>query len=205
MHFDLGKSILYRAGTPREPIADLTRLGGHWLLVHRSEPLQQAASHTALHSFHVTNKRRPQHSALPARPRTLSKPQLHVLLGHAGSDAIDHLPSNVIGIAPPTGGSPKTINCEQCSQNKGHQIISRRIGHEIGASRPFETVAIDLIRLEATAYNGHQYVFHGIDLYTKLHFVFTIAKRDKATLLEILRRLDRRHAINQVNQSEAAD
>jgi hypothetical protein len=52
-------------------------------------------------------------------------------------------------------------------------------------------VAIDLIRLEATAYNGHQYVFHGIDLYTKLHFVFTIAKRDKATLLEILRRLDR--------------
>ena len=191
VHFDSGKSILYRAGTPREPIADLTRLGGHWLLVHRSEPLQQAASHTALHSFHVTNKRRPQHSALPARPRTLSKPQLHVLLGHAGSDAIDHLPSNVIGIAPPTGGSPKTINCEQCSQNKGHQIISRRIGHEIGASRPFETVAIDLIRLEATAYNGHQYVFHGIDLYTKLHFVFTIAKRDKATLLEILRRLDR--------------
>ena len=29
VHFDSGKSILYRAGTPREPIADLTRLGGH--------------------------------------------------------------------------------------------------------------------------------------------------------------------------------
>jgi hypothetical protein len=190
VHFDSGESVLYRTGTPREHIAHLTRLGGHWLLVHRTEPLQSAASHILLHSFY-TNKRRPQYSTLPAKPRTLTKPELHVLLGHAGSDAIDHLFSNVVGITSPTGGSPKTINCEECSQNKGHQIISRRLGHEIGASRPFETVAIDLIGLEASAYNGHRYVFHGIDLYTKFHFVFTIPKRDKSTLLNVLRQLDR--------------
>ena len=65
------------------------------------------------------------------------------------------------------------------------------MGHELGASRPFETVAIDLIGLDASAYNGHRYVFHGIDLYTKLHFVYTILKRDKPTLLDVLRRLDR--------------
>ena len=186
------RSILYRAGTPREHIADLTQMGGHWLLVHRTEPPRSAIPHTVLHSFYATNKRRPQYSALPARPRTLSKPQLHVLLGHAGSDAIDHLSSNVIGITSPSGHSPKTINCEECSQNKGHRIVSRRIGHELGASRPFETVAIDIIGLDVTAYNGHRYVFHGIDLYTKLHFVYTIPKRDKSTLLDVLRRLDRR-------------
>lgn len=90
-----------------------------------------------------------------------------------------------------TGSAPTTINCEECLQNKAHQIISRRIGHELGASRPFETVAIDIIKLDTMGYNGHRYVFHGFDLYTKLNFVYTIPKRDKTTLLDVLRRLDR--------------
>ena len=38
VHFDSGKSILYRGGTPPEHIANLSRVGGHWLLVHRTEP-----------------------------------------------------------------------------------------------------------------------------------------------------------------------
>jgi hypothetical protein len=112
-------------------------------------------------------------------------------MGHAGSDAVDHLPSNVRGILPPTGSAPATISCEECLRNKAHQIISCRSGHEFGASRPFETVAIDLIQLDVTGYNGHQYVFHGFDLFTKLHFVFTILKRDKQRLLNVLTRLDR--------------
>ncbi|KAF1934755.1 hypothetical protein EJ02DRAFT_429056 [Clathrospora elynae] len=128
---------------------------------------------------------------MPLQPRTLTKPQLHVLMAHAGSDAIDHLADNVIGIEPPQGSAPLTINCKDCLQNKAHQIISRRIGHELGASRLFETVAIDLIQLDATGYNGHQYVFHGFDLFTKFNFVYTIPQRNKATLLEILTRLDR--------------
>ena len=154
--------------------------------MHRSQP---AATSTQLSVF-ATNQRRPQYSAQPLKPRLLTKPQLHVLLGHAGSDAIDQLSSHVRGILPPTGSAPATINCEECLQNKAHQIISRRIGHELGASRPFESVAIDLIQLDVTGYNGHRYVFHGFDLYTKLNFVYTIAKRDKTTLLNVLTRLD---------------
>src|SRR5206468_52599 len=122
-----------------------------------------------------------------------TKAQLHVLMGHAGSDAIDHLASNVQGIqlSEPIITAPTTIECEQCAQNKAHQIISRRMGHEFGASRPFETVAIDLIKLDTVGYNGHRYVFHGFDLYTKLNLVYTIPKRDKSTLLEVLTRMDR--------------
>jgi hypothetical protein len=189
IHFDSGRNVLYRA-TERSPedIARLTRLGGHWLVVHRSQPTAQPLLQ---HAAFAANQRRPQHSALPLKPRSLTKPQLHVLLGHAGSDAIDRLSSHVRGILPPTGSAPATVNCEECQQNKAHQIISRRIGHELGVSRPFETVAIDLIQLDVTGYNGHRYVFHAFDLYTKLNFVYTIAKRDKATLLNVLTRLDR--------------
>jgi hypothetical protein len=106
--------MLYRAGTPREDIAELTRLGGHWLVVHRSQP---AAKPLLQHAAFAANQRRPQHSALPLKPRLLTKPQLHVLLGHAGSDAIDRLSCHVRGILPPTGSAPATINCEECLQN----------------------------------------------------------------------------------------
>lgn len=116
IHFDSGRNVLYRAGPPREDVAKLTRLGGHWLVVHRSQP---AATSTQLSTF-ATNQRRPQYSAQPLKPRLLTKPQLHVLLGHAGSDAIDQLSSNVRGILPPTGSAPATINCEECLQNKAH-------------------------------------------------------------------------------------
>jgi hypothetical protein len=156
--------------------------------VHRSQP---AAQPLLQYAAFATNRRRLQHSALPLKPRSLTKPQLHVLLGHAGSDAIDQLSSHVRGILPPTGSAPATINCEECLQNKAQQIISQRIGHEIGASRPFKTVAIDLIQLDTPGYNGHWYVFHRFDLYTKLNFVYTIVKRDKATLLNVLTCLNR--------------
>jgi hypothetical protein len=112
-------------------------------------------------------------------------------MGHAGSDAIDRLSSHVRGILPPTGSAPATINCEECLQNKAHQIISWRVGHELGVSRPFETVVINIIQLDVTGYNGHWYVFHAFDLYTKLNFMYTIAKRDKAMLLNVLNRLGR--------------
>ncbi|KAF2024704.1 hypothetical protein EK21DRAFT_26232, partial [Setomelanomma holmii] len=32
IHFDSGRNVLYRAGTPREDIANLTQLGGYWLV-----------------------------------------------------------------------------------------------------------------------------------------------------------------------------
>lgn len=38
VHFDSGKSILYRGGNPPEHIANLSEVGGQWFLVHRTEP-----------------------------------------------------------------------------------------------------------------------------------------------------------------------
>jgi hypothetical protein len=114
--------------------------------VHRS---------TTQHAAFATNQRRKQYSALPLKPRSLTKPQLHVLMAHAGSDAIDKLSNNVIGILSPAGSALTTINCEECLENKAHQIISCHIRHELGASRPFETVAINLIQLNVTSYNSH--------------------------------------------------
>ena len=190
IHFDSGRNILYRAvNDTREGVASLTQLGGHWLVVHRTQPPPiQSAQYAAF----AANQRRPQYSAQPLKPRVLTKPQLHVLMAHAGSDAIDHLAENVRGIhQSPAGLAPRTIDCEECSQNKAHQIISRRMGHEIGASRPFETVAIDIIKLDVIGYNGHRYIFHAFDLYTKFNFVYSIPKRDKETLLQVITRLDR--------------
>ena len=76
----------------------------------------------------------------------------HVLMGHPSSDAIDHLFSNVLGLLPPSSSSspssaPRTIDCEECLQTKSHQIVSRRLGHELGASKPFETTVYRLRNL----------------------------------------------------------
>jgi hypothetical protein len=75
--------------------------------VHRSQCVAQPPLQ---HAAFATNQRRPQHSALPLKPRSLTKPPRHVLLAHAGSDAIDRLSSHVRGILPPTGSAPATIN-----------------------------------------------------------------------------------------------
>lgn len=83
------------------------------------------------------------------------------------------------------------MDCHDCGISKAHRIVSRRLGHELGASRPFETVAIDLIKLDCPGYNSHKYVLHAICLYTKMHFVFTIKKKDKLTILGIVTQLDR--------------
>jgi len=93
IHFDSGINVLYRAvNDAREDVASLTQLGGHWLVVHRTQPPPiQAAQYAAF----AANRRRPQYSAQPLKPRVLTKPQLHVLIAHAGSDAIDHLAENV--------------------------------------------------------------------------------------------------------------
>ncbi|KAI1676325.1 hypothetical protein KJE20_14097 [Pyrenophora tritici-repentis] len=174
IHFDSGRNILYRAvNDAREDVASLTRLGGHWLVVHR----------THLHQSNLLNMQ-------PLQPINAG---LNIQLNLSNlDDVIDHLAENVQGIQqPPTGCAPRTIDCEVCSQNKAHQIISRRMGHEIGASRPFETVAIDIIKLDVIGYNGHRYIFHAFDLYTKFNFVYSILKRDKETLLEVITRLDR--------------
>jgi len=204
IHFDSGRNCLYKlTKSSSEPIAHLTRLGSHWLIQHRTKPpsssaaqqvAQQAAQQAAQQVppyIAFAASRRPQYSAEPRKPLRLTKAELHILMGHAGSEAIDRLATSALGIEPPSGSAPKTLNCEQCLQNKAHQIISRRIGHERGASRPFETVAIDIIKLDQRGYNGHKYILHGFDLFTKFNFVYSIPRKDKDTLLLALRTLDR--------------
>ena len=60
----------------------------------------------------------------------------------------------------------------------------------MGASRPFETVAINIIKLDKPGYNDYKYVFYGFNLYIKLNFVYIIPRRDKLTLLDIIIKLN---------------
>ena len=61
-------------------------------------------------------------------------------MGHPNREAIDRLAENVIGLTAARGIAPRTIDCEQCIQSKAHQMISRRSGNEVGATRLFSTL-----------------------------------------------------------------
>jgi hypothetical protein len=190
IHFDSGKNVLYKAIgdslSQREDVVNLTKLNGHWLLLHRpTPPIQGALQAYAAHHH------RPQYSAQPLKDRLLTPHQLHLLMGHPSAEAIQKLPANVAGLQPPTSfPAPGTQDCHECLQTKGQRKVSRRLGHELGASKPFETVAVDIIQLDVTAYNGTRWLFHAIDLYTKFHIVYLLRRRDLPTLLVAFRSLD---------------
>src|SRR4051794_11320516 len=142
-----------------------------------------AAEHHSTRTSHIERK-----------PINADINYLHRLLGHPGPEVMKHLPSNVLGITPSQISNsdypPKTIDCDTCSLAKAHKIVSRRSGHELGTGQPFERLAIDLIKLDQPRYNNHKLVFHAYDVSTKFNFVFTIERRDKATLFELINRLD---------------
>ena len=60
----------------------------------------------------------------------------------------------------------------------------------MGALRPFETVAINIIKLDKPSYNNYKYVFYRFNLYIKLNFIYIIPRKDKLTLLDIIIKLN---------------
>lgn len=189
IHFDSGRNCLYRLdNATNSTIANLTPFGGHWLAVSRDSPAPLAKSQQPFLAF--TTRKHKRRSILPLPSRQLSGLEAHVLLGHPGQEPLEHLPDNVIGISSFRSAPPDKADCPQCSVNKATQIISRRSDRERGATRPFESLAIDIIALDAIAFNRDRYVFHAYDLVTKFNFVYTIPDRTKDTLTAAFRKLD---------------
>ena len=51
-------------------------------------------------------------------------------------------------------------------------------------------MAINIIKLDKPGYNDYKYIFYGFNLYIKLNFIYTIPRRDKLTLLDIIIKLN---------------
>ncbi|PZD30029.1 hypothetical protein A1F97_10211 [Pyrenophora tritici-repentis] len=80
----------------------------------------------------------------PRKQLQLTPEEAHIMWGHAGRQAIDHLPRSVDGLQLVDGDpAPKWKNCEICIQSKLTKLVSRRPPRE-PATRPFERISIDL-------------------------------------------------------------
>ena len=51
-------------------------------------------------------------------------------------------------------------------------------------------MAINIIKLDKPSYNNYKYFFYRFNLYIKLNFIYTIPRRDKLTLLDIIIKLN---------------
>src|SRR5438034_10839570 len=102
----------------------------------------------------ATRKTRADRSSQPRVDKIASAQDWHLKLGHAGPEAVAHLPEAVIG-AKLDGRGPSTVECETCALSKAKQIISR---HPIQPEeKPFERIHWDLISM-TRAYNGDRYI-----------------------------------------------
>jgi hypothetical protein len=112
--------------------------------------------------------------------------------GHAGRQAIEHLPGSVDGLELVDGNpAPKWKDCETCIQTKLTQLVSQRPPRE-PATRPFQRISIDLIQLleqGERCYNGDKYLFHMVDQNTKWHEGSCMPDKTKATLTRAFKRL----------------
>jgi hypothetical protein len=141
IHFDSGRDCLYQRRW-NNVISKLQYVGGHWLIdadgMERPDagPLLAASTHAY---------KKPSHE--PRRPLQITPEEAHVMWGHAGRQAIEHLPGSVDGLELVDGDpAPKWKDCETCIQAKLTQLVSRRPPRE-PATQPFQRISIDLIQL----------------------------------------------------------
>ncbi|PZD23187.1 rve domain containing protein, partial [Pyrenophora tritici-repentis] len=134
--------------------------------------------------------KKPSHE--PRKPLRLTLEEAHVMWGHAGRQAIGHLPGSVDGLELVDGEqAPKWKDCDTCIQSKLTQLVSRRLPRE-PATRPFQRTSIDLIQLlerGERCYNGDQYLFHMVDQDSKWHEGSCMPDKTKATLTRVFKRL----------------
>ncbi|PZD26614.1 rve domain containing protein, partial [Pyrenophora tritici-repentis] len=186
IHFDSGRDCLYQRRW-NNVISKLQYVGGHWLIdadgMERPDagPLLAASTHAY---------KKPSHE--PRKPLRLTLEEAHVMWGHAGRQAIGHLPGSVDGLELVDGEqAPKWKDCDTCIQSKLTQLVSRRLPRE-PATRPFQRTSIDLIQLlerGERCYNGDQYLFHMVDQDSKWHEGSCMPDKTKATLTRVFKRL----------------
>jgi hypothetical protein len=186
IHFDSGRDCLYQRRW-NNVISKLQYIGGHWLIdadgMERPDAGPLLAASTYAH-------KKPSHE--PRKPLQLTPEEAHVMWGHAGRQAIEHLPGSVDGLELVDGDpAPKWKDCETCIQTKLTQLVSRRPPRE-PATRPFQRISIDLIQLleqGERCYNGDKYLFHIVDQNTKWHEGSCVLDKTKATLTRAFKQL----------------
>ena len=74
---------------------------------------------------------------------------LHRRLGHAGTQALEHIPTDHGVIVKNSG--PATEECETSGLSKMHQVLSKRPAHK--ATKPFKRLHFDLIILDSLTFS----------------------------------------------------
>ncbi|KAJ8115207.1 hypothetical protein OPT61_g3085 [Boeremia exigua] len=155
-------------------ISKLQYMGGHWLIdaddIERPDAASLLAASASASAY--THKK---YSYEPRKPLQLTSKEAHIMWGHAGRQAINHLPKSVDGL--------QLIDSNPAPNQRPPREP---------ATRPFERISIDLIQLLKRGkhcYNGDQYLFHMVDQNTKWHEGCCIPDKTKSTLTRVFERL----------------
>ncbi|RKF74105.1 hypothetical protein GcM3_091026, partial [Golovinomyces cichoracearum] len=107
--------------------------------------------------------------------KTLSKTQLHRILGHPSPEVVEHVADVVRdgNITILDDKPPKTVECSTCALSKSHQVISRSSEKEHPENHPFERITIDLIPMKE-GYNSNTQIIHFQCSKTLFNMVFTM-------------------------------
>jgi len=121
VHWDSGRGVLYHLDTGKT-FCYVKPLDGLWILQKRSSKAQSAF---------------PTMSRRPRPEKEASSAQWHAIMGHAGKEAIEHLPDATEGVKiSGNAPAPVTVDSEVCSVSKAHRLISRRMQHKQPSTRP---------------------------------------------------------------------
>jgi hypothetical protein len=194
IHFDSGRSILYRGSFPGRTLCRTIRRGGHWcLMIRDTDPTAHSKSALIAAARSVTQDK-PQ----PSKQRksiTKSATDLHYLMACAGPETIAHLASSTTGIEMVEGRAPQTHECDACGTSKATQVISRRSDHEQPATRSFEKVAFDIIELYEPTIDQTVYIYHFLCTFSKFNIVLLSKDKKKTSIILAIKKVHKLAAV----------
>ena len=151
----------------RRDFCNLYRVGKHWVLQ------KDAQTSTHLGAFPTTSSHVPREANFTGK-------EMHLILGHVGTEVIGHVSADDITIDHSVL-CPTTIECQTCSLAKATKLVSRRPEVEVESDgSPFFHIAWDMIEFE-TGYNSDNYTSH--IYYRELRFEFVATHPRKTDTL----------------------
>lgn len=130
---------------------DISEASYHALATRRQNQGQKSQRKNA----HQQKSKTPRHETITAE-------KLHRILGHAASEAIDHVQDCALDITVDFSvPCPSTMECNSCAMAKATKNISRRLfEHEIPSEfKLLSSLSWDMIVMHP-GYNGHKYFSH---------------------------------------------
>ena len=107
---------------------------------------------------------------------------LHQWLGHAGPQALEHIPTDYNVTIKESG--PATEKYETCGLSKMHQVLSKRPAHK--ATRPFERLHFNLI-IPDVAFDATKVLDHFYDEYIRRNYPYPLANKRQTTLITMFK------------------